>query len=196
MTTEQPSPWRFAGYLAPLAIFLVLVGFLAVGLRLDPRNIGSTLIDQPAPPFSLATVKKPDQTLTQEVFKGQVSLVNVWASWCVSCRQEHPLLMEIAKRDMVALYGVNWKDTADAALQWLNQHGDPYLASAFDPTGRAGIDYGVTGTPETFLIDQQGIVRYKHTGPITLEVFQKTLWPAIQSLRGNAESVPRGNQAS
>jgi len=171
------------GYLAPFGVFLVLVGFLAVGLQLNPRDIGSTLINQPAPSFSLATLKEPQQMLTQELFQGQVSLVNVWASWCVSCRQEHPLLMEIAKRNMVALYGLNWKDTADAAQQWLSQHGDPYLTSLFDPSGRAGIDYGVTGTPETFLIDQHGIVRYKHTGPITLKVFEETLWPAIEALR-------------
>ncbi len=178
------SVWLYLAYLAPMAVFLVLVGFLAAGLRLNPRDIGSTLIDKPAPAFELSEVTRPNEKFSQRDWLGKVSLINVWASWCVSCRQEHPLLMEISKRNMVPLYGLNWKDTTQAANDWLQRHGNPYLASAFDPTGRAGIDYGVTGTPETFLVDKQGIIRYKHTGPISLEVFEKTLWPAIQELQG------------
>jgi len=169
-------------YLIPLGIFLILVIFLYIGLGLNPRQLDSTLIDQNAPVFNLPTVNKVTNTVTSEDFKGKVSLLNVWASWCVSCRQEHPLLMQLAKQNTVNLYGLNWKDELPAAQAWLARHGDPYIASAFDNTGRTGIDYGVTGTPETFVIDKKGVVRYKHIGPISVQQFSEILWPMIQEL--------------
>jgi len=169
-------------YLIPLGVFVVLTAFLYIGLGLNPRALQSTLLDKPAPTFNLPQVNNPTQTLKKEDLLGKVSLINVWASWCVSCRQEHPLLMQLSKQKNIYLYGLNWKDELTAAKSWLMQHGDPYRASAFDPTGRTGIDYGVTGTPETFIIDKQGIVRYKYVGPITKDVFAKIIFPVIQQL--------------
>ncbi len=170
-------------YLIPLVVFAVMVIFLGVGLTLDPREVPSPLLGKPAPAFSLPEVTRPDVTFTQERFKGQVSLVNVWASWCVSCRQEHPVLVEFAKQNLVPVYGLNYKDERDAALNWLRRLGDPYTASAFDADGRTGIEWGVYGVPETFVVDQQGIIRYKHTGPVTPEVLAQTLVPLIKTLQ-------------
>ncbi len=170
-------------YLIPLGVFLILVVFLYVGLGLNPRQLDSTLINQKAPDFLLPRVNKVTETMTSEAFQGKVSLLNVWASWCVSCRQEHPLLMQLAKQKTVSLYGLNWKDQLPDAQTWLRRNGDPYLASAFDSNGRTGIDYGVTGTPETFVIDKQGVVRYKHVGPISVQQFNEILWPMIQELQ-------------
>jgi cytochrome c biogenesis protein CcmG, thiol:disulfide interchange protein DsbE len=169
-------------YLIPLGLFGVLTVFLYIGLGLNPRELQSTLLDKPAPVFNLPQVNDPKQVLKKEDLLGKVSLINVWASWCVSCRQEHPLLMQLSKQKDIHLYGLNWKDELIAAKDWLVQHGDPYKTSAFDPTGRTGIDYGVTGTPETFVLDKEGIVRYKHIGPITKEVFIKILFPLMQQL--------------
>jgi cytochrome c biogenesis protein CcmG/thiol:disulfide interchange protein DsbE len=176
-------------YLLPLGIFMVLLGFLFKGLYLNPREIKSTLIDKPAPMFVLTQVDTPGKTFTRQDLIGQVTLLNVWASWCVSCREEHPLLMELSRQQAVKLYGLNWKDKLEDAKAWLKRHGNPYLASGHDESGRTGIDYGVTGTPETFVIDKQGVVRYKHVGPITVQVFEQTLWPLLQKL----EAEPRIN---
>jgi cytochrome c biogenesis protein CcmG/thiol:disulfide interchange protein DsbE len=170
-------------FLIPLGLFLLLAVFLYHGLFLNPRDLDSTLLDKPAPAFQLAKVKQPEQQFSSEDLKGQVTMLNVWASWCVSCRQEHPLFMELAQRQTVPIYGLNWKDQLPDAQAWLQQFGDPYLASAFDTTGRTGIDYGVTGTPETFIVDKQGRIRYKYTGPITWDAFEKKLFPLIEKLR-------------
>ncbi len=169
-------------YLIPLIMFMVLVVFLYIGLGKDPRKLDSTLIDQNAPVFDLPRVTQAEKRISSQELKGQVTLLNVWASWCVSCRQEHPLLMQLSQQKRINLYGLNWKDELPAAQAWLNRHGDPYIASAFDNTGRTGIDYGVTGTPETFVIDKQGVVRYKHVGPIGVRQFTDILWPMIQEL--------------
>jgi len=169
-------------YFIPMALFLVLTVFLYKGLGRDPHLLDSTLIDKPAPAFNLPRVGDSTQVLRKEDLLGQVSLLNVWASWCVSCRQEHPLLMQLAKQKAIHLYGLNWKDELPAARTWLSEHGDPYLASGFDHTGRTGINYGVTGTPETFVLDKQGVVRYKQVGPISKEIFLEVLWPLIQRL--------------
>ncbi len=173
---------RSLRYLLPLFIFLMLVIFLYIGLGKDPRQLDSTLINQPAPQFLLPRVTKTTEILGSDTFKGKVSLFNVWASWCVSCRQEHPLLMQLAQQKRINLYGLNWKDELPDAQAWLQKHGDPYLASAFDNNGRIGIDYGVTGTPETFVIDKQGVIRYKHIGPISVQQFSTIIWPLIQTL--------------
>lgn len=173
-------------FLIPLVVFIVMVGFLAIGLTLDPREVPSPFIDKPAPAFTLPQVADASKTLSPADFKGQVALVNVWASWCVSCRQEHPVLLELARRKLVPIYGLNYKDERQDALGWLDQFGDPYTASAFDADGRVGINWGVYGVPETFVIDRQGIIRHKHTGPVTPEVLETTLLPLIRQLQGSA----------
>ena len=173
-------------YALPLGIFAVLVGFLYVGLSLDPRKLDSTFIDKPAPDFVLPNLNQPGKTITNRDMLGQVWILNVWASWCVSCRQEHPLLMQLAKQPNIHLYGLNYKDANEDAMGWLQRHGDPYRASAFDAKGRTGIDYGVTGTPETFIIDKRGVVRYKYVGPLTAEAFKQELWPLMQSLEAES----------
>ncbi|MCB1926421.1 MAG: DsbE family thiol:disulfide interchange protein [Rhodocyclaceae bacterium] len=172
-------------FLWPLAIFLALVGFLAVGLNLNPREVPSPLIDKPAPQFSLPVLHKPDMTLSRDDLMGQVWLLNVWASWCVSCRQEHPLLVELAKAGIVPIYGLNYKDDRNAGLKWLNEHGDPYTASIMDADGRIGIEYGVYGVPETFVIDKQGVIRHKHIGPITPQALQEKLLPMVRELNAS-----------
>lgn len=169
-------------FLIPLGVFAVLVVFLYIGLGKDPRKLDSMLTDKPAPAFNLPQVGDATQMLSSEVFKGKVSLLNVWASWCVSCRQEHPVIIEIAKIPGISVFGLNWKDTLPAAREWLKRHGNPYIASAFDGSGRTGIDYGVSGAPETFIIDHEGVIRYKQVGIITPEVFRTTLAPLLKNL--------------
>ncbi|BBL76977.1 DsbE family thiol:disulfide interchange protein [Methylomagnum ishizawai] len=172
-------------FLIPLAVFLVMVIFLAIGLTLDPREVPSPFIGKPAPAFALPQVADAQKTLAPADFKGQVALVNVWASWCVSCRQEHPVLVELAKRKLVPIYGLNYKDQREDALAWLDRYGNPYTASAFDADGKTGIDWGVYGVPETFVIDRAGIIRHKFTGPITPEILENTLLPLIRQLQGS-----------
>ncbi len=171
-------------YLWPLALFLVLAGFLAFGLRLDPREVPSPLIDKPAPAFSAALLAKPDQTMSPQDLAGKVWILNVWASWCVACREEHPLLVAYARRDAVPIYGLNYKDKRDAGLAWLQRLGNPYKESFFDFDGRIGIDYGVYGVPETFVIDRAGVIRYKHIGPVTEAVLRERIEPLVRRLNG------------
>jgi cytochrome c biogenesis protein CcmG/thiol:disulfide interchange protein DsbE len=170
---------RFA---IPLAIFLTLVGFFAVGLMRDPREVPSPFIGKPAPVFKLAQLHEADRVFTPEDMKGKVWLLNVWASWCVSCRVEHPLLVEMAKKNVVPIVGLNYKDKREDGLQWLGKFGNPYALSAYDADGRVGIDYGVYGVPETFVIDKEGVIRYKQIGPITPEALEKVLLPLIGKL--------------
>ena len=170
-------------YLLPLILFVVLAVFLAIGLRLDPKEIPSPLIDKPTPAFSLPILATPDKTLSQQDLKGRVWLLNVWASWCVSCRQEHPLLLELAKLNVVTIVGLNYKDEASAANQWLLQLGNPYNVSIMDKEGRVGIDYGVYGVPETFVVDKRGIIRYKHTGPVEPGDIEQIFLPLLQKLQ-------------
>ena len=169
-------------YLIPLIVFVVLAGFLAIGLKLDPREVPSPLIGKPAPAFDLPQLAAPDQRLTTKELQGQVWLLNVWASWCVACRQEHPLLVELGKTGRVKLYGLNYKDKREDALGWLNNFGNPYLKSLSDTDGLVGIDYGVYGVPETFVIDKQGMIRYKQIGPVTPETLRDTLLPLVAQL--------------
>ena len=170
-------------YLLPLIVFVVLVGFLAMGLNLNPREVPSPLIDKPAPAFKLARLDAPDKQVSLQDMQGKVWLLNVWASWCVACRVEHPLLVELAGSGAVPIYGLNYKDQPDAASAWLGKHGNPYTASLVDADGRVGIDYGVYGVPETFLIDRQGTIRFKHIGPVTEEVLNRKILPMIEKLR-------------
>jgi cytochrome c biogenesis protein CcmG/thiol:disulfide interchange protein DsbE len=167
----------------PIGIFLILVAFLFIGLGLNPREVPSPLIDKPAPEFTLPSVADPDQQVSLADLTQDVSLFNVWASWCVSCRQEHPLLVELSRQGVVPIYGLNYKDDRTDAVRWLDALGDPYRASAFDADGRVGIDWGVYGVPETFVVDRQGIIRHKHTGPVTPQVWEQELLPVIRQLR-------------
>jgi len=168
--------------LIPLAVFVVLAGFLFAGLWRDPREVPSPLIDKPAPAFSLAQLHAPEQTLGKEDMKGKVWLFNVWASWCVSCREEHPLLVALAKEKVVPIIGLDYKDAPADGKRWLADNGDPYDLSVVDRDGRVGIDYGVYGVPETFLIDKAGTIRYKQIGPITKESLEKKILPMIREL--------------
>jgi len=170
-------------FIIPLIVFIVLVVFLGIGLKLDPREVPSPFIGKPAPAFTLPQLAEPGKTFGDANLKGQVSLVNVWASWCVSCRQEHPLLIELAKENILPIYGLNYKDEREAGLGWLKRLGNPYTLSAFDADGRVGIEWGVYGVPETFVIDKRGVIRHKHTGPITPKAWQETLLPLIIQLQ-------------
>jgi len=170
-------------YLLPLALFVVLVGFLAVGLKLDPREVPSPLIGKPAPGFALTRLDDAAKTIRREDLLGQVWVLNVWASWCAACRDEHPHLMAYAKTKQVPLIGLNYKDTRPAGLTWLTRFGNPYDASLFDADGRVGIDFGVYGVPETFVIDKQGVIRFKQIGPVTPEILQSRIVPLVKSLK-------------
>lgn len=178
--SESNTAWRFV---LPLAIFAVLAGFLFVGLGLNPREVPSPFIGKPAPSFQLTQLAQPDKSFSPNQMQGEVWLLNVWASWCVACRVEHPLLVELAKKNVVPLIGLNYKDKRDAALGWLAQFGNPYTLSVGDNDGRVGIDYGVYGVPETFVIDKQGVIRFKQIGPITEDVWRNKMLPLVQQLR-------------
>ena len=169
-------------YLLPLLVFVLLAGFLAIGLKRDPREVPSPLINKPAPAFSLPQLDAPERQVAAKDLLGQVWLLNVWASWCVACRQEHPLLVDLSRAGQVKLYGLNYKDKRDDALGWLQKFGNPYLKSMSDTEGLVGIDYGVYGVPETFVIDKQGVIRYKQIGPVTPEAIRDTLLPLVAQL--------------
>ncbi|MEP7329486.1 MAG: DsbE family thiol:disulfide interchange protein [Betaproteobacteria bacterium] len=169
--------------LVPLVIFVVIAGFLYVGLGRDPREVPSPLVGKPAPAFTLAQLHDPGQKLSTADMKGQVWLLNVWASWCVSCRVEHPLLVQLAQAKVVPVIGLNYKDKVPEGLAWLAQNGDPYKLSVVDADGRVGIDWGVYGVPETFVVDKNGVIRYKHIGPVTAEALQQTILPLVRELQ-------------
>lgn len=184
---EAPEQARRWVYLLPLFLFAVLMVFFFFGLGNNPRLIPSPLIDKPAPAFSLPTLKDPDTLFRQSDLKGDVSLLNIWATWCPSCKQEHPVLLKIAASSNVPIYGLFYKDDAAKGVVWLENYGDPYQANAVDVEGKVGIEWGVYGTPETFVIDAQGIIRYKHVGPVSWDDWQNTLLPLIESLRDNSD---------
>jgi cytochrome c biogenesis protein CcmG, thiol:disulfide interchange protein DsbE len=169
-------------FLFPFGAFFTLLIFLGIGLRLNPREIPSPFIGKPAPAFQLTQLQDPDKTISEKDMRGQVWLLNVWASWCVSCRQEHPVLMDFAKTGAVPIIGLNYKDSRAEGTGWLRQFGNPYQLSAFDFSGKVGIDYGVYGVPETFVIDKTGVIRLKHIGPVTPEVIRDKLLPLIKEL--------------
>jgi cytochrome c biogenesis protein CcmG/thiol:disulfide interchange protein DsbE len=189
-------------FLWPLIGFALLVVLLAIGLNLNPRDVPSPLVGKPAPAFTLPQLHSPDQSFSPKDMLGKVWLLNVWASWCVSCRQEHPILVEMTKRKTVPLVGLNYKEVrgdggidADKlspatelkqaiarAASWLARHGDPYTLSVIDLDGRVGIDYGVYGVPETYVIDKAGIIRMKHTGPISPDIFSGKILPLVTEL--------------
>lgn len=170
---------RFA---LPLAIFLGLAVMLGLGLQRDPRALPSALLEQPAPAIALPLLEDPRQRLELQSMRGQVWLLNVWASWCAPCRQELPVLAELSQRDQVPVYGLNYKDQPDKARALLRVAGNPYRASAVDADGRVGMDFGIQGVPETFVIDGQGRVRFRHTGPVTAEIWRDQLLPVIREV--------------
>ncbi len=172
--------------LLPFVLFLVLVGFLAKGLFLNPREVPSPLIGKLAPAFEAPILGDASKTFSTEQMKGKVWLLNTWASWCAACRDEHPLLVEMRKYDY-PLYGLAYKDTENEALAVLEEMGDPYILTATDESGKIGIDYGVYGVPETYVIDKLGIIRYKQIGPITLASLQEDIIPLMQRLESNNE---------
>ncbi len=172
-------------YLVPLGLFSALLILLGVGLKLNPRQIPSPLVGKPAPAFALPRLEAPEVLFDSQEFKGKVSLLNVFASWCLACRQEHPFLTQLARQG-VTIYGLNYKDTRKAGLAWIAES-NPYAAVAFDESGKVAIDFGVYGVPETFIIDHQGIIRYKHIGPITLEDWEQTLGPLVAELKRQAQ---------
>ena len=169
-------------FLLPLVIFIVLAIFLGIGLNLNPKEIPSPLIDKPAPAFRVPQLHEENKTVSTEDMRGKVWLLNVWASWCVTCREEHPLLVEFAQRNMVPIYGLNYKDKREDAMAWLAERGNPYVVSAHDREGNVGIDYGVYGVPETFVIDKLGIIRYKQIGPVTPEALRDKIIPLVREL--------------
>ncbi|MCI3951632.1 MAG: thiol:disulfide interchange protein [Burkholderiales bacterium] len=177
--TTAPALLRFG---LPLGVFLLLVVLLAVGLNLNPREVPSPLIDKPAPAFELPQLHAPDRTFAPQSMKGQVWILNVWASWCAACRDEHPVFVDLARRRLVPLIGLNYKDQRADALAWLKRFGDPYGLSAADLDGRVGIDYGVYGVPETYVIDKQGVIRYKRIGPVTPQILETKILPLISEL--------------
>jgi cytochrome c biogenesis protein CcmG/thiol:disulfide interchange protein DsbE len=169
--------------LIPLAIFIVLLVFLAIGLTRDPSVIPSPLIGKPAPLFNAPHLQSADQKFSPKDMLGKVWLLNTWASWCVACRQEHPILVEFAKTKTIPVVGLNYKDKEAEGLKWLARYGDPYDLTVTDKDGRIGIDFGVYGVPESFLIDKNGIIRYKQIGPITNEALRDKIIPLIRELQ-------------
>ena len=171
-------------FLIPLVVFGALVAFCAVGLRLDPREVPSPLIGKPSPEFALTQLDKPEQTIRRADMLGKVWMLNVWASWCEACRDEHPYLVEFAKLKALPIYGLDYKDQREPAQAWLAERGNPYDASLFDEKGRVGIDFGVYGVPETFIIDKQGVIRFKQIGALTPEVLNGQVLPLLRRLNG------------
>lgn len=178
---------RFA---LPLLVFAALVALLAVGLNLNPREVPSPLIGKPAPAFSLPNLAlaatQTDGQVSTAAWRGKVWLLNVWASWCSACRQEHSLLMDLAASRRVDIVGLNYKDKDDAARIVLRRFGNPYSENAVDADGRAGLDWGVYGVPETFVIDKKGMVRYKHIGPLNEDALRDKILPLVKQLKGES----------
>lgn len=171
-------------YIVPLAVFLVLAAYFFVGLGKDPQRLPSVLVDQPLPELSLPAIRGRERGVTSEDLKGEVSLLNIFGSWCVACRIEHPFLMQLSRDGVIPVHGIDWREPSpEAGPAWLARHGDPYTRIGADPDSKAAIALGVTGAPETFVIDRQGVIRYKQIGPITPQVWEDTLWPIVFELR-------------
>jgi cytochrome c biogenesis protein CcmG, thiol:disulfide interchange protein DsbE len=167
----------------PFIVFVVLAVFLYIGLGLNPHEVPSPLINKPAPVFNLPQLHDPAKRFSSEDMKGKVWMLNVWASWCVSCREEHPVLMELARHNIVPIYGLDYKDKNEEGEAWLRNGGDPYTLIASDTDGRVGIDYGVYGVPETYVIDKQGVIRYKQIGAVTNQSLKEKILPLIAELQ-------------
>lgn len=172
-----------ARFILPFVIFMIVAIFLFVGLGLNPHEVPSPLVGKPAPEFSLPQLHEPDKQFSLQDMKGKVWLFNVWASWCTACEYEHPLFMELSRRNLVPLYGMDYKDKREDGMAWLQQHGNPYTLVVSDAEGRVGIDYGVYGVPETYLIDKQGVIRYKHIGMVTEKDLSEKILPLVKELQ-------------
>jgi cytochrome c biogenesis protein CcmG/thiol:disulfide interchange protein DsbE len=170
-------------FLLPLAIFVVVVGFLGIGLTLNPREVPSPLVGKPAPEFALPQLHEPQQMLSLQDMRGKVWLLNFWASWCGGCKEEHPVLMQLAKTGEVPIYGMDYKDRRDEGIAWLQRWGNPYSVIAVDESGRVGINYGVYGVPETYVIDKAGVIRYKQIGPLDENILDKKIMPLVRELQ-------------
>jgi cytochrome c biogenesis protein CcmG/thiol:disulfide interchange protein DsbE len=167
-------------FILPFVVFVLLIVVFSFGLFNDPRKLPSPFLGEQAPTFELPSLTEPDRIVTSSDYAGKYALVNVWATWCVGCRQEHPFLLELERSGAIPIYGLNWRDNRPDALDWLKQLGDPYVFSAFDEDGRVGIDWGVYGAPETFLINADGIVLHKHLGPLTRGIWESDFVPLLQ----------------
>lgn len=176
-------------FLIPFFVFLILVVFLGVGLTLNPRDVPSPFIGKAAPEFSLPLLHQPEKTFDSKTMRGKVWILNVWASWCVSCRAEHQVLNQLIQMKKINLVGLNYKNEPDEARAWLKQFGNPYLLSVIDFEGKVGIDWGVYAVPETFIIDQQGIVKFKHIGPVTHQLVKEKILPLLSSLENSNKAV-------
>ncbi|MEO1552937.1 MAG: DsbE family thiol:disulfide interchange protein [Pseudomonadota bacterium] len=173
----------------PIGVFLVLIVFMAIGLTRDPSVIPTEMIDRELPQFQLPALHDPEYTVRTEDLTGETTLVNVFGSWCVACLQEHPTLMQLSRDRTVRIIGVNWRDKREDALAWLEKHGDPYTRIVFDAESDLVIEMGVTGAPETFIVDPGGRIRYKQIGPITPEVWQDTIRPVIDAIAAENEAA-------
>lgn len=170
-------------YVAPVLAFIILLPMLIFGLQRDPSELPSPFLNKPAPQFELPGLRDPERTVSNRDYAGQVALVNVWATWCVGCRQEHDFLLSLAASGDVPIYGLNWRDRREDAIRWLDELGDPYAVSGFDEDGTVGIDWGVYGAPETFLIGPDGTVLHKHLSPLTDAIWQRDFVPKIAAAR-------------
>ena len=169
-------------FILPFIVFIILAIFLFVGLNLDPREVPSPLVGKPAPAFVLPQLNSPSKTFSPDDMKGKVWLLNVWASWCVACEAEHPVLMDLASQNIVPIYGMDYKDKRETALKVLERRGNPYVLNSSDADGRVGIDYGVYGVPETYVIDKQGVIQYKQIGPVTPQNLREKILPLVAEL--------------
>ena len=170
-------------FLIPLGIFVIVVGFLAVGLTLNPRELPSPLVGRPAPDFSLPQLQDQGKMISSNDLKGKVWLLNFWASWCGGCKEEHPVLIHLAQSGAVPIYGMDYKDRREDALTWLKQWGNPYQVIAVDESGRVGINFGVYGVPETYVIDKAGVIRYKQIGPLREDILEAKILPLVRELQ-------------
>ena len=173
-----------ARYVIPVVVFAIMIPIFVIGLGRNKNEIPSPLLNQHAPQYALPSLENPSAMVGSDSYKGELALVNVWATWCVGCRQEHEFLMELSERNVVPIFGLNWRDQRDMALRWLDELGDPYFATAYDEEGRVGIDWGVYGAPETFLVGADGVVIYKHISPLSEDVWQSEFLPRIEAARG------------
>lgn len=170
-------------FVIPLAVFLGLAVMLGLGLQRDPRALESALLEQPVPVFDLPVLNSADARFNPQTLQGKVWLLNVWASWCAPCRQELPILVEMSRKDQIEIYGLNYKDQPGKAQALLKVAGNPYVASAVDADGRVGMDFGIHAVPETFVIDAQGRVRYRHLGPVSQQVWDEKLMPVVRAVQ-------------
>lgn len=179
----MPSLLKFTRYTTPLVVFGLLVVFFWKGLGSDPRKIPSPLVGKPVPQFSQADVDMASPVVSEKIFKGKISILNVWATWCLACHHEHDVLLDLSHKSGIRVYGLNYKDNRDAAKNWLDKFGNPFVATIFDPEGKLALQLGVYGTPETFLVDKKGVVQFRHVGPLNKKVWNKSFVPLINKLQ-------------